>query len=124
MTEHEADYAREREAEARAGEREGERAKAQHTPGPWRHDTTWNLILGPNNEEIAAVHPAQGPGKRVKPEIALANARLIAAAPELYDACRLAVVSMKDPLDGNSPGWMDDMRADLDFIEKAIAKAR
>ena len=51
------------------------------------------------------------------------NADLFAAAPDLFDAASLAVVSMKDALDGNQPGWMDNMRADLDFIEKAIAKA-
>ena len=53
---------------------------------------------------------------------AVANARLIAAVPELYDACRLAVVSMQEALDG-SPSWMSNMRADLAFIEKAIAHA-
>jgi hypothetical protein len=53
----------------------------------------------------------------------VANARLIAAAPDLYDACRLAIDSMQEALDGNNPGWMDNMRADLDFIEKQVAKA-
>jgi hypothetical protein len=53
----------------------------------------------------------------------LANASLVSTAPDLYDACRLAIDSMKDALDGTNPGWMDDMRADLACIEKALAKA-
>lgn len=32
---------------------------AQHTAGPWRYDPEWALIVGPNDEEIAACHAAQ-----------------------------------------------------------------
>src|SRR5262245_47424519 len=60
-------------------------AKTQATPGPWRFDPTWALVNGPKGEEIAAIHAAQDGTRRVHPATAHANARLIAAAPELRD---------------------------------------
>jgi hypothetical protein len=45
-----------------------------HTPGPWHYDTTWGLIKH-GGAEIAALHSGN-----------IANARLIAAAPDLLAA--------------------------------------
>jgi hypothetical protein len=42
-----------------------------HTPAPWKHDSTWGLIKHGKNE-ICALHSGN-----------LANANLIAAAPDL-----------------------------------------
>lgn len=55
--------------------------KTGHTPGPWRTGDMYNTVFGPKNgnpcpEIIAYIHK----GSR-------ANARLIAAAPDLLEAC-------------------------------------
>jgi hypothetical protein len=42
-----------------------------HTPAPWKHDTTWGIIKH-GKSEICALHSGN-----------LANASLIAAAPDL-----------------------------------------
>ena len=57
---------------------------AKHTPGPWRVDPTddTRILQGPNGLHVAyAANRGMG-------HAAPANARLIAAAPELLDALR------------------------------------
>lgn len=74
---------------------------AKHTPGPWRatlvNDTGW--AVGPNTADgpdyVADVHMLTT-GR--SDEDSAANARLIAAAPELLDALR-ALVSTERPWD-------------------------
>lgn len=61
------------------------------TPSPWTLDETWMLIMGPNGEEVCAVHSGvAGSPRRVDRNIAHENANLIAAAPLLLDALQLA----------------------------------
>lgn len=57
--------------------------KAQHTPGPWKNDD--GTIRSSCGVSIAAVLNIAWPLGR-KPENPEANARLIAAAPELLEA--------------------------------------
>jgi len=45
-----------------------------HTPGPWKHDPTWGIIKH-GKSEICALHSGN-----------LANANLIASAPDLLSA--------------------------------------
>lgn len=89
----------------------------KHTPGPWtfaeKPDYT---LVGPEGHSICTYHVSQ------KSEaIDLANARLIAAAPELLAALELA----RDTL---SAMHHNDIRVsfneELDTIDNAIAKAR
>lgn len=65
---------------------------AQHTPGPWDYDQTGDdkricvgigLVEGPNGYDVAEVYSDD-----CDHDEALANARLIAAAPDLLDAVR------------------------------------
>lgn len=58
----------------------------KHTPGPWKHDDTWGLIKH-GREEICALHSGNS-----------ANARLIAAAPELLEALLDALPYVEDVL--------------------------
>ena len=88
----------------------------KHTPGPWNreeasHDLWWEeeSILSPKGQIIAAT-------RNRCPEHA-ANARLIAAAPDLYDICRNFIEKVES---GNYPGWRDpyaQMKQVLDGIE-------
>lgn len=65
-----------------------------HTPGPWSVNTGEHCgarIDGPNGRAIAHAiqrdeHPAMGQG--ISQDVALANARLIAAAPDMLEALR------------------------------------
>jgi len=60
-----------------------------HTEGPWILDPVWKLIMGPEGQEIAAIHAAEGPStNRVNPGIAEANARLIAASPLMLNVLK------------------------------------
>ena len=85
---------------------------SKHTPGPWRvvKDPT-NLSLQVYGQTLALFEC----WRRSDEQTELANARLIAAAPELLEALCLA----HDYLAGN--GWDDDPR--LYTIRAAIAKA-
>jgi hypothetical protein len=56
---------------------------SKHTPGPWRVVDSWNdyMVEGQNGEEIIWQD-----GPHNTPTINKANARLIAAAPDLLEA--------------------------------------
>lgn len=58
-----------------------------HTPGPWRHNETWGLIMH-GKSEVAAVHSSNS-----------ADARLIAAAPELLAALRAIIARYEGDFD-------------------------
>lgn len=95
---------------------------AAQTAGPWRVDLAVECpnvrIVGPNGRGLAVAlqrdpHPSEGQG--ITDEEALANAVLIAAAPELLEAlieCRRTLLAFS--LDGT----LADQAA-----EAAIAKA-
>jgi hypothetical protein len=94
----------------------------RHTPGPWKIEPCFNA-----GEKIAYAIESDGgenPPAYIadvmisahypKEEVATANARLIAAAPELLEACKMAILSCDDP--EYFEKWSMKMRA-------AIAKA-
>lgn len=94
------------------------KAKTMHTPGPWRYgNSSKNLdqfFVGNNDytKSIALIDSFH-----VEHE---ANAKLIAAAPELLEACKLAIDELKESataLDGQSHETM------IKILEAAIAKA-
>ena len=94
--------------------------KAQHTPGPWfvpapTYRTLYvearigNMML----QEVAACGPTADPAQQA------ANARLIAAAPELLEALKLALEYWRhrqQRYKNRSPVWVQAARS-------AIAKA-
>jgi hypothetical protein len=67
----------------------------EHTPGPWKVDEVWSLIMGPNGEEVAAVHSGVSHPTRANRNTAHANARLIAAAPDMLAALQEALKSLE-----------------------------
>lgn len=89
----------------------------QHTPGPWSiapqiaHEGLWVESAGDEPEEICLCSPATVPSDECR-----ANARLIAAAPELLDA-----LEGFHPKNTKAPG---DLARAWEKARAAIAKAR
>jgi len=79
------------------------------TPGPWTiNEWSGDFQIGPGAELVCEVPKGHG-SQRLEAE---ANARLIAAAPDLLEACkRIAVDGFGVPI------------GDLEFLRAAIAKA-
>ena len=86
----------------------------QHTPGPWEVSKIGN----PYQQFMVYDSDGRNICNTVEGE---ANARLIAAAPELYDACKLALALIKDhwPYEHGNPQVGDAWGA----LETAIAEA-
>lgn len=112
--------------------------KHKHTPGPWTIDAGEGLsVLNADLDDPKIVAYGYGDadimmvanGDEVAAsdmETARANARLIAAAPELLDACRKAI----NTLNGCEPGFeglhFEYYRYDppaIDALEAILAKA-
>jgi hypothetical protein len=78
--------------------------KTLHTPGPWKHDPIWGLIEH-GKTQICALHSGN-----------LANANLIASAPDLLDALDWALRQIEDDLDLDHQAAFD---AALSTLRKA-----
>lgn len=65
-----------------------------HTAGPWEL-AGWNGICNSQGEAIATVPHVRGHSSITQDE-AKANARLIAAAPDLLEACKAALTEGDD----------------------------
>ena len=87
----------------------GPKTTSKHTPGPWsieKHGRAGRLIEGPGFISPVLVgnifdHRSGSADRVPQEEIQTANARLIAAAPEMYDALRDAVTLL------NAVGYVD-----------------
>jgi len=101
---------------------------SKHTPGPWMtdgsfHGYPWTVHktqqfddLGPSKGMIASIQDFDG-----NYQTRIANARLIAAAPDLLAACRMVV--MLRQLGGMLPGSRDVVQAIVEAAQAAIVKA-
>ena len=91
----------------------------KHTSGPW---TVCGLNIGSeNNKVVASCYKDSLDSVVVRPETdgeCLANARLIAAAPDLLAACQ-GIISLQDD-DHVYEYWKNE----FDALEAAIAKAQ
>ena len=95
-------------------------SEVKHTPGPWKFDPEDDSIVGHDvHLSIATIdHIDEGGEKGFNfGPISSANARLIAAAPELLQTLQAAVAYFDAPGDGC---YSD---AQLDAARAAIAKA-
>lgn len=90
----------------------------QHTPGPWvvgnQDPLNFGVRRGQGTEPIGFVYGPSFPERSEVGQRALANARLIAAAPDLLEALRAAVADWDEEVSRGR--WLDAARA-------AIAKA-
>ncbi|MFA5382476.1 MAG: hypothetical protein WC356_04865 [Candidatus Micrarchaeia archaeon] len=109
---------------------------SKHTPGPWE-------VIFEDEGEGHIIHMAtaiENPGyfhsihevrydHGVEPEEkgfeeAEANAHLIAAAPDLLEACKAILEDIEDTLvDCDSPGTRQTLEIQRDFLQDAIKKA-
>ena len=85
----------------------------EHTKGPWRYDDSTYIFAVINGSE-QMVGETRGTGAGLPQG---ANGRLMAAAPELLEACRATVAS----LTATWPNISEDML--LDVVQEAIKKA-
>ena len=103
---------------------------SKHTPGPWRNEHDFASICK-DNQTLARLYYGEGRSEFESE----ANAKLMAAAPEMLEALEAIVEhakSMQDAwdTDGNQPNTkMHGLAVCLnnragDLIEKAIAKAK
>ena len=91
--------------------------KTTHTPGPWTHETSLpvSVRLAPLFA-LGDIHPARG--DTAWQEVAEANARLIAAAPELLAALEAAIPAMGVDISGI------DVGAVITQARAALARAK
>jgi gentisate 1,2-dioxygenase len=87
---------------------------SKHTPGPWKIVDAWNdhMVEGQNGEEIIWQDGPHG-----TPTINEANARLIAAAPDLLEALENLADYVDERAGDNECRPIENARA-------AIAKAK
>lgn len=105
--------------------------QAKHTPGPWRYcmfaDHLPDYVIKTGNRRLAKVNMfAANPENSYNRDVAEgeANARLIAAAPELLSACERMMVGL---LKQSTPTceWYEGIEYDgAEEARSAIAKAR
>ena len=96
--------------------------ETKHTPGPWKSEP---LLSRPNVHTVRTVRPDEtghtmeicAPDSyRYNHEQQQANARLIAAAPEMLEALEMAAVELRALMVPSDPARL--------AVEAAIAKAR
>jgi hypothetical protein len=102
--------------------------KTKHTKAPWLTENNFVYALNNNNENIFYLSVQAGWGDRTKkvalrtsPEELEANARLIAAAPDLLEALKLAKAWMSSA--GVDSADLEGYRINKQFIVDTIAKA-
>ena len=101
----------------------------KHTKGRWIANvwTTGRITIEPYTTQTGSVHPIAEVHQQHNNE-QVPNATLIAAAPELYEACKSALAQLTDERIG-SVDYMDGVDIYSDFrnaakvAEQAIAKA-
>lgn len=99
--------------------------RAKHTPGPWSH-SVGNLVrvFGPNQTTICGVHRlGKNLGRERGGEIE-ANARLIAAAPELLEALHQAEIMLRRAqIETRDMGTAEACEHTREIANAALAKA-
>lgn len=90
----------------------------KHTPGLWSNSNNGYIVRDKNNDPIANCHYTEAQSLILQ-EQQLANARLIAAAPEMLEALKWALsAEMALPKSMQHPELQQAIRA---AIEKATA---
>jgi protein-arginine kinase activator protein McsA len=96
-----------------------------HTPGPWQDNDAgliYGQVTGDDDEAPFVCDCCAEPGSGEYTEREKANARLIAAAPQLLDALQELV--QRDRAEAAESGFTDDEMTWLEDARRAIAKAK
>ncbi len=99
--------------------KEGRCSMSTHTPGPWTHVN--GDVVDATNTKIQICGISMPSGYVPADHVGFANARLIAAAPELYEACQAVLGHFAGTVDDNVPlplGYALQQK-----LRRAIAKA-
>ena len=94
-----------------------EKNEVRHTPGPWKAVLVEGHRLGGRNGAARYDVLAMNPPDFVADRLTEANARLIAAAPDLLAACRAVLECLGRTL---APDYLPETR---ELLRAAIAKA-
>ena len=101
--------------------------KNKFTAGPWKineHEPTEIRGCGTANDWVAETHWMYSKrGKAITPK-ELANARLIAAAPDLLAALELALEEIHQGMDYDGPNAYPSTKRTVDVARAAIRKAK
>ena len=99
------------------------------TQGRWEVKDGQLIVVYDNSEVVVCVARCYGVPS-VKSSICEANARLIAAAPDLLEACKIGLSALSDIInasDNNEPYSTEELLKEFrplwDKINKAVAKA-
>ena len=97
----------------------------QHTKGPWKVKTGSNAVLAGRKQICSHVNAASVlPVNMVEDQkIAEANARLIAAAPDLLEALQEITSDYADRFDLDDPSTNPGIKSSIEQARAAIAKA-
>lgn len=98
--------------------------QTQHTPGPWYYRPEEPLVEAQNEEGFNLTIADCSRSFVLSDEEAKANARLIAASPDLLSACHEACRAAADCLPPSGNGPLDALyyKAKLMAIDEAAAK--
>jgi hypothetical protein len=96
----------------------------EHTPGPWGipepdEDITYLAVTYKGKADTQVIAIVNGPGSGATRDSMIANARLIAAAPELLRGCNAALAYLADP----ASKFTNNRTSAAEIIRAAIAKA-
>lgn len=91
---------------------------SDHTPGPWTIGGTFMPYSDDPRENVWGPHPGMASGMVVCTEVRPADARLIAAAPDLLEALKNLVKPMDDL------GFLDGDESDRVFPQYEFDQAR
>ena len=95
-----------------------------HTPGPWiRSSFGFQVLTADSHNAICEIYPPSGDPDRRVIEEHIANADLIAAAPELLEACKAMLMWLGERSEEEEWPYDKAKNALIDQIESAINKA-
>lgn len=96
---------------------------SKHTPGPWAWPEHFNGLDGADGEPVLRWEPYDGMWLSTLDDREEANARLIAAAPELLGALRAIADMSADAKRGNATTAKVSLTLMTEIAKEAIAKA-
>lgn len=106
----------------------GHRTMTQHTPGPWVVDYRQTIghikaMIDPTRQKTPTVARYDMAAPTISQAEANANARLIAAAPDLLAACRLMLDAINEHHKDGSILWVSPGETAWELLTDVIVKA-